>query len=74
MGPKIGSGNVTVKVRWPSFPMEVTYVGVPPNTRLRAILPSRYPTILVYTILAFIKLFHGTWCFKIKALGKLKMT
>lgn len=39
------SGNVTVKVRWPSIPMEVTYVDVPPNTRLRAILPSRYPII-----------------------------
>ena len=34
------SGNVTVKVTWPSNLM-VTYVNVTPNTRLRVVQPNR---------------------------------
>lgn len=34
------SGNVTVKVTWPSASLHVTYIDVPPYTRLKVVRPS----------------------------------
>lgn len=34
--------NVTVRVRWPAVGIQITYADVPPNTRLRVVLPQRW--------------------------------